>query len=67
MIVEQVLGLLQQGGVRLSLHQGDIRYEAPKGALTADLIDLIRKHRDAIALQLSVDAVPPPRKRPSKR
>jgi acetylornithine/succinyldiaminopimelate/putrescine aminotransferase/predicted amino acid dehydrogenase len=65
---EQVLGLLHERGVRLSLHQGEIRYEAAKGKLTADLITLMREHRAAIAEQLArgSTAVAAPA-RPSKR
>jgi hypothetical protein len=56
---EQVLSLLQERGVRLSLHQGDIRYEAPKGALTAELIELMREHRNAIAQRLAGELATP--------
>ncbi len=48
MSVRLLLSELQKKGVKLQVVDGNLRYEAPTGALTPEEMDLIRSHRPEI-------------------
>jgi amino acid adenylation domain-containing protein len=61
--VDELLTRLRQANVRLWVDKGQIRYSAPKGALTAEIIAQITEHKDELRSLLQVlqsSPAPPP-------
>ena len=54
-----LLAELRRRGVRLSVHGDKLRYVAPKGALTPDLLEAMRRHKPDLLRLLSRPPIPP--------
>ena len=48
MTAEQVLAYVNQKGIILTAHGDRIKYKAPSGIMTSELIEIIKKHKQAI-------------------
>lgn len=59
METSKLLTELQQRGVNLTVDGDNLRYVAPKGALTDELRQAIKDHKAELLELLQADAVPP--------
>jgi len=57
MKAEQILSITLQKGIILEAHGDLIKYKAPPGAMTQDLIETIRMHKPSILALLDSDRV----------
>ena len=55
MSASSIIRALHARGVSLSVHGGSIRYDAPPGAMSNDLLDAIRAHKAAIIEALTAE------------
>jgi hypothetical protein len=55
MTADQVLSYVKKRGILLSPHGNRIKYEAPIGVMTPDLVELIKNHKQGILGILNSD------------
>src|SRR5688572_20591829 len=65
--IAEVLGCVRRKGIKLWSQDGELRYRAPKGALTAEEARQLWSFREQLVALLSNDSVRPPPLEPRSR
>lgn len=66
MTLAELLRELTRRGVKLTVNGDHLRYEAPRGAVTPDLLEAMRQHKPALEALLQPSAWPPGLGRPDE-